>query len=251
MPRDHLLWLAVAFEGGLFLLAAGLAWLFGLPLRNMATWEWSHVAWGLAATLPPLAALWWLETSSLPPLRRFRETIDRLVTPLFDDCTWLDFAVISLVAGVGEESLFRGVLQYGLDRWSAALGLEPWVATTAAILFAGLVFGLVHWITRAYALYATLMGVYLGVLFVWFDNLLVPMIVHGVYDFVALIWVTGSPGEAGSEIKVDPASDVTDNDMTSADKRDRKTIRAEEIEGQPSGGAPAPAENDPGRPSDG
>src|SRR5262245_15520981 len=110
MRRDHLLWLAIAFEGGLFLLAAGAAWLFGLPLRSMAIADWPQVGWGLAATVPPVAALWCLQVSSLPPLRRFRETVDRLVTPLFDECTWLDFAVISLVAGVGEESLFRGVL---------------------------------------------------------------------------------------------------------------------------------------------
>ncbi len=216
MRRDQLLWLAVAFEGGLFLLAAALAWLFGLPLRSMATWDWSHVAWSLAATAPPLAALWWLERSSLPPLRRFRETVDRLVTPLFGECTWLDFAVISLVAGVGEESLFRGVLQSGLADWGQQTGLAPWVCTAAAVIVAGVVFGLVHWITPAYAFYATLMGIYLGWLFVWFDNLLVPMIVHGLYDFVALIWVTD--GSANSTAGGN--ADHVDTEKTSRDQHD-------------------------------
>src|SRR5262245_44193368 len=103
MRREQLLWLAVAFEGGLFVLAAVAAWLFGLPLRQMATWDWPQVGWSVAATVPPLVALWWMQHSSWGPLRRFRETVDRLVTPLFEDCTWLDFAAISLVAGVGEE----------------------------------------------------------------------------------------------------------------------------------------------------
>jgi membrane protease YdiL (CAAX protease family) len=111
-----------------------------------------------------------------------------LVTPLFAECTWLDFAVISLVAGVGEESIFRGVLQYGLVSWVGAVG---------AIVIAAAVFGLVHWVTPMYAFYATLMGLYLGWLFVWFDNLLVPMMVHGLYDFVALVYVTGESTAAG------------------------------------------------------
>jgi membrane protease YdiL (CAAX protease family) len=198
MRREQLLWLAVAFEGGLFLLAAGLAWLFGLPLRQMAAWDWPQVGWSIAATVPPLAALWWMQRSSWGPLRRFREAVDRLVTPLFDDCTWLDFAAISLVAGVGEESLFRGVLQFGLSHW---------VGTAAAVVIAGIVFGLVHWITPMYAFYATLMGIYLGVLLVYFDNLLVPMIVHGLYDFVALVYVTGDADRErvpGTEAKRKP-----------------------------------------------
>jgi hypothetical protein len=132
------------------------------------------------------------------------------------------------------------------------LGLEPWVATTAAILIAGVVFGLVHWITRAYALYATLMGVYLGVLFVWFDNLLVPMIVHGVYDFVALIWVTRTSSESASEIEAgSTSSDMTDNATTPTDEGNCETIRGEEVEGQRTGGAPSPAKDEPARPQDG
>ncbi len=250
MRRDQLLWLAVAFEGGLFLLAAGLAWLFGLPLRNMATWDWSHVAWGLAATAPPLAAFWWLQTSSLPPLRRFRETIDRLVTPIFDDCTWLDFAVIALVAGVGEESLFRGVLQYGLEALTQHVGMAPWAAKAAAILIAGIVFGLVHWITRAYALYATLMGIYLGCLFVWFDNLLVPMIVHALYDFVALIGVTGSTGEPAAQDNAAPL----DGDRQSAERSNDEAIQeidGPRSDGRPNDGDSGEPEGDPARPAGG
>jgi membrane protease YdiL (CAAX protease family) len=218
MRRDQLLWLAVAFEGGLFLLAAGAAWLLGLPLRSMATWDWSHVGWALAATAPPVATFWWLQHSRLPPLRRFREAVDRLVTPLFDDCTWLDFAVISLVAGVGEECLFRAVLQSGL---------APWVGTVAAILIAGAIFGLVHWITPMYAFYATVMGIYLGFLLVYFDNLLVPMIVHGLYDFVALAWVTGDSGSSAGAGKADDettAEQAADERTSDADQADNQTV---------------------------
>jgi membrane protease YdiL (CAAX protease family) len=31
-------------------------------------------------------------------------------------------------------------------------------------------------------------GVYLGALYVWFGNLTVPVVVHGTYDFIALVY---------------------------------------------------------------
>jgi uncharacterized protein len=46
-----------------------------------------------------------------------------------------------------------------------------------------------HWITRTYALLAALVGLYLGGLWLWTGNLLVPIVAHALYDFVALIWI--------------------------------------------------------------
>ena len=50
-------------------------------------------------------------------------------------------------------------------------------------------FGLAHLVTSSYAVMAGLLGLYLGVLAVWHDNLLVPMVVHALYDFVALTYL--------------------------------------------------------------
>jgi membrane protease YdiL (CAAX protease family) len=44
-------------------------------------------------------------------------------------------------------------------------------------------------VTAAYAVMAGFIGLYLGVLAVWHDNLLVPMVVHALYDFVALTYL--------------------------------------------------------------
>ena len=84
---------------------------------------------------------------------------------------------MALLAGLGEETLFRGVIQPAL---AAHLPLAAAVATTGAL------FGLAHWITPTYALLAGLVGAYLGVLFVVSDNLLVPILAHALYDVVAL-----------------------------------------------------------------
>jgi hypothetical protein len=50
-------------------------------------------------------------------------------------------------------------------------------------------FGLAHFISLMYAVLAALIGLYLGILFIAFDNLAVPVIVHALYDFVALTYL--------------------------------------------------------------
>ena len=81
------------------------------------------------------------------------------------------------MAGIGEELLFRGVLQPAL-----AAHLPTWIAVVAV----GTLFGLAHWLTAAYAVLAGIVGIYLGALFALSGNLLVPIAAHACYDLVAL-----------------------------------------------------------------
>ena len=92
----------------------------------------------------------------------------------------LQLAVISLLAGFCEESLFRAVVQGGL---TGALGMK------AALAVASILFGLCHLVNGASAVIATFIGLYLGLLWSFTGNLLVPMVTHGVYDFAALIYL--------------------------------------------------------------
>jgi membrane protease YdiL (CAAX protease family) len=59
-------------------------------------------------------------------------------------------------------------------------------AVPIAVAAAALIFGACHWLNREYAALATLIGVYLGMLFVVTGNLLAPITAHVLYDFVAL-----------------------------------------------------------------
>ena len=52
--------------------------------------------------------------------------------------------------------------------------------------------GIMHPITPTYAVLATGVGVYLGVIFLLNENLLVVMLAHGLYDFIALLYLTRS-----------------------------------------------------------
>ena len=105
-------------------------------------------------------------------------------------CSWIDLLGISVLAGLGEETFFRGVLQAAITRW---FNNNVWIG----IIAASILFGLMHSITFTYALLATLMGGYLGWVWIWADhNLLVVVITHGLYDFVVLLWLLRGPGAA-------------------------------------------------------
>jgi membrane protease YdiL (CAAX protease family) len=103
--------------------------------------------------------------------------VEQRVAPLFAGSGPMVLVVVALLAGLGEEALFRGVVQPAL---AAHLPLLVAIAATAML------FGAAHWITPTYALLAGIVGAYLGGLFVLSGNLLVPIVAHALYDVVAL-----------------------------------------------------------------
>ena len=106
------------------------------------------------------------------------------VSAIFSRYTWVHFACVAALAGVGEELLFRGFLQ----TW-----LSNHFAITLAILVASIIFGLLHYLSHAYFISVTLMSVAFGVGYYVTDSLLMVMVWHGVYDFVALIVLVKYP----------------------------------------------------------
>lgn len=180
LPGGSVLTVAVIFEGGLLVLAWGLGHLLGAPVGEQATFTPSAFVLGVVATVPLVAGLYWALHSHWSVLVRLRGVMEDTVAPLFAGRPMWGIAIISILAGVGEEALFRGVLQTYL---AGHLGVVPALLVTSSL------FGLVHPVTALYAVMAGLIGLYLGVLAVWQDNLLVPMVVHALYDFVALTYL--------------------------------------------------------------
>jgi membrane protease YdiL (CAAX protease family) len=112
--------------------------------------------------------------------------------PLFRGATTSELALLSILAGVAEEALFRGVIQTAL-----AGPLPPWPAAVVA----GLLFGVVHWVSAGYAAVASVAGIYLGALFLLTGDLLVPIVAHALYDFAALsILIRLKPAPAASVV---------------------------------------------------
>ncbi|HKW87104.1 MAG TPA: CPBP family intramembrane glutamic endopeptidase [Nitrospiraceae bacterium] len=178
--RRRIVLLAVLFEAGLGVLALAVGWAIHCPIWQSVQWNFNDGLFALAATVPLLLIFLACVRWPIGPLARIKTFAEEVLKPLFRSCTLLDLAAISLAAGFGEEALFRGILQSALSRW-----LALWLALTLA----SLLFGLLHWITPTYAVLATLIGAYLGWLFIDSGNLLVPILVHALYDFFALAFV--------------------------------------------------------------
>jgi membrane protease YdiL (CAAX protease family) len=175
--RDVIIIFAVFFEIGLAPFSIFLGWLLGHPPLEGFVWSLSDALWGAAAAVPLIALFLTMLTWPIGPLSRVKRFCEEEVVPLFDQSYWSELALISLSAGVCEEMLFRGVLQASFTHW---LGLA-WGLALASVLF-----GLLHPITVFYIGFVTVLGFYLGAIWIINGNLLTVMVTHGLYDFAAL-----------------------------------------------------------------
>ncbi|HSJ76602.1 MAG TPA: CPBP family intramembrane glutamic endopeptidase [Gemmatimonadales bacterium] len=181
VARLSFLRLALSGEAGLLLLAWGLSrWLQLTPFSYFHA-DPAGLLWGLAGVLPLLAGLAWMLSSSWRPVRQLVALVVEHLGDMLAGQSVGGLAALATVAGVSEEVLFRGVVQPGLAR-SMPAGL--------ALLVTSLLFGLVHFASRSYAILATIMGLYLGILFQLTGNLLAPVVAHAAYDFAALLWIS-------------------------------------------------------------
>jgi membrane protease YdiL (CAAX protease family) len=181
---------ALLVEGGLALAALALGWLLKQPPLesvSISSDQIPQLGWamlmGLIATLPLLAGLLIADRISSGPFGNLNRVVDEMIVPMFRNATVLDFAAVSLAAGLGEEMLFRGLLQ----SWLASHTGEDY-GPFIGLAVASIVFGLCHWVTPLYALLAALVGAYLGWLFILTGNLAAPIVCHAAYDFVALLY---------------------------------------------------------------
>ena len=163
------------FEGALLPLSLALSWLLGISL-NISP-DGLAIVFGVLGTLPMWWLLVWARSLQLSAVKEFFGWVDTNLVPLFRGAKGWQIAAIAVLAGLGEEMLFRGLIQQGLLSW-----LGPW----AGLLLASIAFGVAHWVSRTYMIFACIMGLYLGVLYWSSDNLLVPIIVHALYDYIAL-----------------------------------------------------------------
>lgn len=131
---------------------------------------------GIVAVIPAVGMLVLLTYGPVSRILRVRQAMEGIIERLrsvlgesINALTWVDIVLLSIAAGIGEELLFRGILQ-------------PYIG----IILASLVFGLLHAMTTTYFIFATAIGIYLGVIFQYTGNLFVPMLTHAVYDIVAL-----------------------------------------------------------------
>lgn len=173
-----------------------------IPLAVLLSWPLGVDPWrGFEVSLDALA-LGGLATGVLLILlglgagSRARWNIDlqarvhELLQQLFPDGPTWAVPTLAVFAGLGEELLFRGVIQTALVQ-----GTGPMIG----VVLASLLFGLVHWVTFAYFLLATAMGLYLGWLYHLTGNLMVVVLVHSLYDWAAILYYLRRRQPAGDQ----------------------------------------------------
>lgn len=180
ISRREILLNTLFVEGVLVLLAIVLARFLGPDLWANITFSWEAVFWGCLGAVPPLVIILLIDRYPIGPFKHVADISDRFLRPLLRSCRWPDYILFATLAGFCEELFFRGWMQPFLAQW-----LPLW----ASVVIGAFIFGLCHLITPAYFVIACIISGYLAALLIWTDNLLVPMLTHGVYDLIAIFAV--------------------------------------------------------------
>ncbi|HLA41951.1 MAG TPA: CPBP family intramembrane glutamic endopeptidase [Aggregatilineales bacterium] len=130
------------------------------PTQN--TNPFTEILLGIGAGLLGILLVWTLE-KFIAPLRGLREILKK--TLIFEEVRIWHALAFGLLAGIPEEILFRGAVQ-------PILG----------IIITSILFGVLHAISRTYAVYATTAGFYLGMLAMWRGDIWAATAAHFAYD---------------------------------------------------------------------
>ena len=174
-PRYKLLILTALAEGIVLIVALIIAKHYDIKLLPLTQNAFRDIVIGTFWASLPLVLFAFLlseKINKIPLMNSLKKTIIKDIGAIFSESKLPDLFFIAVCAGLAEEVLFRGVIQ-------AKLG----------IIGASIIFGLLHFITPAYCIIATIMGFYLGFLFQYYDSLLIPIQLHFVYDLGALVYL--------------------------------------------------------------
>lgn len=176
---------ACYFEGALILVAVILGLIAQINPFETIHYSEQAVLYGLFATLPLFFIFLVMEHMSITSVKKIRQVLLDTLGPSMHKNSWADLFILAAIAGISEEILFRGVIQPWME--------NSWGMTTG-LIGSSILFGLVHAVTPLYAVLATGVGIYLG-MFLDYDterNLLIPIIIHAIYDFLAFLVIMRS-----------------------------------------------------------
>ncbi len=171
---------ACSFEAALIPVSIVLGWIANInPFENLHFLE-SSIAYGIIGTLPLFLLLLSLEQMQIKSIIKIKNLLFETLGPSLHRYHWTDLLILASIAGLSEELLFRGVIQ-------------PWIESSwgmsAGLAVSNIIFGLAHAVTPLYAVLAALVGIYLSLAMDYSGDriLLIPIVIHGLYDFLAFV----------------------------------------------------------------
>ncbi|MCM0611284.1 CPBP family intramembrane metalloprotease [Marinobacter sediminum] len=174
---------ALVFQGGIGVFGLIAIVLFDIPVQNGGVSFSQALAYGCVGAFGTYGLL--LLMARIPGI--FPDDLERQMRGLHRFASsfgWPVLVALSIFAGVGEELLFRGAVQGWLTGVTGEL---------AAVVVSSVLFGAVHYLSFAYFLVATGLGLLLGSAYALSDSIALVMIWHAVYDMVALFCLLRFP----------------------------------------------------------
>ncbi|MCP8899622.1 CPBP family intramembrane glutamic endopeptidase [Gilvimarinus xylanilyticus] len=173
----------MSFELGLGLLGlAGLMWA-GIQILPLSP-DWVNSALGGTSAAAATYLTWLVVMRIFPTLQRELLPSLEQFRALFARSKLWQISLISAAAGVGEELLFRGFIQsFASQHWG----------TGYAIAIASLIFAAGHALSLTYFMITLVMGLAFGWVYAQNGDLLLLMVWHGVYDFIAITVILHRP----------------------------------------------------------
>jgi membrane protease YdiL (CAAX protease family) len=175
MSAQRVLLVALLTQGGL----VALAWWAARVLALRPQWgsPGRDIVIGLAAAIV-LALINYLLLTRAPAnwvVNGVRAVYRQTIVPLFGGLHPAGVVLIGAAAGIGEEWLFRGIVQ-----------------PLAGLIATSVLFGIAHIGGRRmlpFGVWAMAMGLVMGALAIVTGGLTAPIVAHGVYDMLALEYI--------------------------------------------------------------
>jgi membrane protease YdiL (CAAX protease family) len=175
MSPRRVLVAALATQAGLIILAWWAADVLDLPPSWGRPWRDALVGAMVAVALAGLNYFMLTRAPANWVTDGVRSVYRETIVPLFRGLSPWGAVAIGAAAGVGEEWVFRGIVQ-----------------PLAGLIAASLIFGLAHVGSvrmLSFGVWAALMGGVMGMLALVTGGLTAPMVAHGLYDILALEYI--------------------------------------------------------------
>lgn len=164
-----------------------LVWITGTGTSLWGSAGYPGVLWGVVGAIASYGLVLLLARSPGLFGEHLRRAVNK-IAPLFQGMSWPLLAFLALLAGVGEEILFRAFLQQWLvEHTGAVVGI-----TLATAIFAGL-----HYLSLPYCLVIFVLGLLMGLAYHFTQSLMLVMVWHSVYDLIALGVLARFPEQLG------------------------------------------------------
>lgn len=201
--------LAVRIQIVMILVATLLgSWLETSPW-TLFDWSKESILLGLLGTVPMLGMMGLLLRLPFAAFREMHDFLVQTLGPTLARNGWFKILILAILVGLGEEMLFRGVLQ-------------PWLFTKMipwnAIILSSVLFGLAHSITTTYVITVFLVSLYLGYSAIALGegtehNLVPPILMHSLYDYVGFMMIGRAWRRDFGQTESEPASSEPDSEV--------------------------------------